>query len=66
MCQIRRPSGAASMQRMPFLILIDANVPIYAAGRSHPLKARCQQVAVSGIRRLDPSQITAWRAELGL
>ncbi len=54
------------MQRMPFLILIDANVPIYAAGRSHPLKARCQQVAVSGIRRLDPSQITAWRAELGL
>lgn len=32
------------MQRMPFLIHIDANIPIYAAGRPHPLKASCQEI----------------------
>jgi predicted nucleic acid-binding protein len=29
---------------MPSPIHIDANVPIYAAGRPHPLKGPCQQV----------------------
>ena len=32
------------MTRTPPLIHIDANVPIYAAGREHPLKAPCQEL----------------------
>jgi uncharacterized protein len=32
------------MPPTPFLIHIDANVPIYAAGRPHPLKGPCQEV----------------------
>ena len=32
------------MARTRFLIHIDANVPIYAAGRQHPLKAPCQEL----------------------
>lgn len=32
------------MTRTPSPIHIDANVPIYAAGRPHPLKGPCQQV----------------------
>lgn len=29
---------------MPALILVDTNVPIYAAGRPHPLKDPCREV----------------------
>ena len=32
------------MPRTPPLIPIDANVPIYAAGRQHPLKGPCQEL----------------------
>lgn len=32
------------MSRTPFLIHIDTNIPIYAAGRQHSLKAPCQEI----------------------
>ncbi len=47
MCQSLASSPASLMKPMTSVLFIDANVPIYAAGIEHPLKAPC-----AGVMRL--------------